>query len=251
MTALIQVLQALAAFLAGLVVRASVVLGMMLVLALPVALVALAIHGWRVLRERRLGLTWVSGLRLRPSVHYAPTHTWLAERRDGRLTIGLDDLALRLLPAVTGVVVARPGTEVAVGDPIATIFAGSRQIDVPAPVAGRVVGGNRAVKRDPALLQREGYGRGWLVTLAPADASHVELPTDVAAEAFLAREASRWNTYLEEALGFAAADGGTLRAPAPYLLDERSWLALGASFLGPRSAAATTQASPSSGSAST
>jgi glycine cleavage system H lipoate-binding protein len=248
MTALVTLLQALGAFLLGLLARAGLVLGVMLAMAVPVLLVALVLRGARALRDRRLGLREVAGLGFRPSLRYAPTHTWLAPRRGAGLgpgasrdlIVGLDDLALRLLPRVTGVEVPRAGTRVAAGDPIATVFAGSRVLTVPAPVAGLVLGGNRAVQRDPSLVQREGYGRGWLVALAPdlqggasaALAALAALPTGEAAAAFLRAESARWNRFLEEALGFSAADGGKLVAPAPALLDERSWRRLAAAFLG-------------------
>jgi len=234
MTAIVQVFQALGLFLAGLLLRAGLVLGMVLALAVPVLLVALVLRAVRGLRARRLGLRDVAGLSFRPGLHYAPTHAWLTPRRGGDLAVGLDDLALRLLPPVTGVEVARPGSFVAAGQPLVTVFAGARVLTVPAPVAGRVVGSNRAVQRDPSLVQRDGYGRGWLVALAPRDAAFADLPRDDAAAAFLGRESARWNRYLEHELGFAAADGGRLVAPAPSLLGERSWKALAAAFLGDR-----------------
>jgi len=232
MPALSQLLQSIGFFLAGLLARSAAVVVMMLAFAVPVLLVALVLRGARAVRAQRLGLTTVEGLSLRPALRYAPTHTWLARRSGGDLAVGLDDLALRLLPTVTGVEVARPGTEVRAGDPIATVFAGIRHLTVLAPVDGRVVGPNRAVRRDPSLLRRDGYGRGWLVALAPRDGACEQLPTGEAAARFMAGEAHRWNQYVEAALGYAAADGGQLVAPAPSLLDERSWEALAATFLG-------------------
>ena len=45
------------------------------------------------------------------------------------------------------------------------------------------------------------------------------------------RESARWTRFLEERLGFAAADGGELLAPAPWLIGEEGWRALAAAFL--------------------
>ena len=60
-------------------------------------------------------------------------------------------------------------------------------------------------------MKRDGYGRGWLVAIEPADGSWASLPRGESAESWMRREAVRWNHFLEERLGFAAADGGELR----------------------------------------
>jgi hypothetical protein len=57
------------------------------------------------------------------------------------------------------------------------------------------------------------------------------LPTGEAAESWIRRESSRFSRFLEEQLGFAAADGGELVAPAPWLIGESGWKALTGAFL--------------------
>jgi hypothetical protein len=104
-------------------------------------------------------------------------------------------------------------------------------VTIPAPLAGTIAGVNAAALRDPDLVKREGYGRGWLVIVTPADQSFVDLPRGEAAEGWLRRESARWNRFLEERLGFAAADGGELVAPAPWLVGEEHWKELTAEFL--------------------
>jgi hypothetical protein len=87
------------------------------------------------------------------------------------------------------------------------------------------------VLRDPALVKREGYGRGWLVAMDPSDDTWESLPRAEEAETFMRREAARWSRFFEERLGMAAADGGELVAPAPWLVGEEGWSALTAEFL--------------------
>ncbi len=147
------------------------------------------------------------------------------------MELGIDDLAQRLLPSVTAVELARPGAEVARGETVAVLHGGGRAVRIPAPVAGTIAGVNAAVVRDPALVKREGYGRGWLVAIAPADPSYALLPHGEQAEGWLRREAARWSRFFEERLGFAAADGGELVSPAPWLVGEEGWKALTAAFL--------------------
>jgi glycine cleavage system H lipoate-binding protein len=232
MTTTLELLQAGGVFLLGLLARAGLVLAVIALLSLPLMAVALLLRAAASLRRRRSGLGEVSGLLLHPGLHYAPSHAWLAPRRSGLVAVGLDDLALRLLPSVTGLEAGPPGRSVRRGEPLLKLLAGGRTLVVPAPLAGTVVAINPAVRRDPGLAKREGYGRGWLVAVRPADQAWRGLPTGAGAEQFLRGEAARWNRFVEGELGFAAADGGRLVAPAPQLLDEAAWHRLVSAFVG-------------------
>jgi glycine cleavage system H lipoate-binding protein len=218
-------------FLGGLLARFGVFLLMLAIVVLPALAIALAIRAVQARRERVLGLRRVAGVLFRPDLAYAPGHTWLSRRRSGALELGIDDLAERLLPSVTAVELPRPGTVVARGDTVATLNGGGRAVEIPAPIAGTIVGVNAAVLRDPALVKRDGYGNGWLVAIAPADAAWAALPREAEAESFLRKEAARWSRFLEDRLGFAAADGGELVAPAPWVVGEEGWRALVQEFL--------------------
>ncbi len=231
MLAIIDVLQSIGVFVAGLLARLGIFLGMLALLVVPALLVALVLHGASARRRHALGLRRVAGLIFRPSAWYAPGHTWLARRRGSTLALGLDDLAQRLMPSVTAVELPRPGTRLERGDVVARLHGGGRVVAIPAPLAGTVTGVNAAVLRDPALVKQDGYGRGWLVAVAPEDQTFEAWPRGEGAEVFLRAESGRFHRFLEEQLGFAAADGGELVAPAPWLVGEEGWKALTAAFL--------------------
>lgn len=218
-------------FAIGILVRLLLIVAMLAVVALPALGIALALRAMEKNRERKLGLRTVAGVRYRPGVAYAPGHTWLAPRDAGPVQLGIDDIAQRLLPSVTAVEVPRAGTVLERGDVVATLSGGGREIHVRTPVPGRVAGVNARVVRDPSLVKKDHYGRGWLVAITPADPSWKALPKGTEAEGWLRAEAGRWTRYLEEQLGFAAADGGELMAPAPWLMGDEGWKKLAASFL--------------------
>lgn len=230
----VEILQSIGVFVLGTVARFGLFLAMVAVVVVPALVIALAIRARAAHHERSLGLREVDGVPFRPDLYYAPGHLWLHRRSKGPgLELGLDGIAQRLMPSVTAVELARPGTRVARGETIATLHGGGRALEIPSPADGTVTGMNVAVVRDPALVKRDGYGRGWLVVLEPTDGSCAELPRAAEAESWMKGEALRWNRFVEERLGFAAADGGVLVAPAPWLVGEEGWRDLTAAFLRP------------------
>lgn len=232
MQSAIEFLQSIGVFTAGILARGGIFLAMVAALVLPALALAAVIRAAARRRERRLGIHDVSGVPFRSGPFYAPGHLWLQRRRDGAaLEVGLDGIAQRLMPAVSAVELVRPGTRVARGDAVATLHGGGRALTIRAPVAGTIAGVNAAVVRSPELVKRDGYGRGWLVAIQAPDEALAGLSRGEAAEAWMRRESARWSQFLEERLGFAAADGGTLIAPAPWLVGEDGWNELVASFL--------------------
>jgi glycine cleavage system H lipoate-binding protein len=219
----------------GVLARLGLFLAVLAVLVAPALAAALIVRAVSERRRRALGLRRIAGVLFRPDVFYAPGHTWLrlrgARKGGDTLELGIDDLAQRLLPSVTSVEVPSLGASLARGDTVAILHGGGRAVRILAPVAGTVAGVNAAVLRDPAVVKRDGYGRGWLVAIAPADPGWAELPKGEAAESWLRREAARWSSFVEGRLGFAAADGGELVAPAPWLVGEDGWSELTAAFL--------------------
>jgi glycine cleavage system H protein len=232
MQTVIEIFQAVGIFAMGLAARAGLLLAVVVLLSIPFLLLAYVLWAAEGMKQRRLGLRDVAGVAFRPDLWYAPTHTWLGRRPGGEVAVGLDALAGRLLPSVTGVEVPRVGDHVEKGQPLATLFAGARALTIPAPVSGKVTGLNRAALRDPSLVKREGYGRGWLVALLPASDDVAALPRGDRAERFLREESARWDRFVETELHYAAADGGHLIAPLPALIGEAGWRKLASAFAG-------------------
>jgi hypothetical protein len=90
---------------------------------------------------------------------------------------------------------------------------------------------NGSARRDPSLVKKDPYGRGWLFLVAPANDAWTKLPGGLMGEAWLETERRRLARFIDEELGLAAADGGELVAPAPALLGEDGWRRLVAAFL--------------------
>jgi len=230
MDAIIGTLQAIGIFIVGLLARVGLVLAVIAVLLAPVMLVMAAMRGWEALRLRLLGLKTAGGFLWRKGIYYAPGHTWL-KPEGARLKVGIDDLAQRLLPWAVSVDLPKPGTEVKEGEPVASISCGEQVVRIAAPVDGRIVAVNVSVARDPSLVKRDSYARGWLFAVTPKDERHLALPIDEVARRWLASEGARLSRFFEQQFGIAAADGGEWMAPPPSMLGPEQWKALTRAFL--------------------
>lgn len=220
----VNVLETVGAFVAGLAGRSGLFILAGLALLIPAFLLAFI---WKTLVGRREAEAAPAEAR------FAPGHTWIAPRGGrGALTVGIDEVAGRILPSATAVELPARGMEVHRGDPIAVIRAGRRAVRIGAPVDGTIVGVNRRARRDPSLVKKDPYGQGWLFALVPANDAWKELPGGMMGEAWLETERRRLARFVDDELGLAAADGGELVAPAPWLVGEENWKELTAAFLG-------------------
>ncbi len=231
MDALVSVAQSIGVFLAGLVVRFGLFVGVLLVLT-TVFLIGLGIVRLAVwLRRSVLGLATADGLSWKRRGYYAPGHTWVEVTANQKLRIGFDDLAQRLLARVTAITLPVPGTRIDEGQPLTRVACGDRQTVIPSPVSGTVVAINDAVIRDPLLINRDPYRRGWLLAVQPANAAYTRLPWGDAARQWLRDESARFSRAMEAHLQLHAADGGELTAPGTSLLDAKQWDEMSREFL--------------------
>jgi glycine cleavage system H lipoate-binding protein len=230
MTALMNGVEVMAVFVAGLLVRLGLAVLFALAFAVPILVVLKAwssLKGWLYPNPEN---DWAGDLRFRPEALYAPTHAWLASTwRD--LRVGLDDLAQRLVGVPTDVTLPPPGTQLRAGDPAVTLITAGRVAVLPAPVAGTVTAINDALLRAPSLVAREPYGRGWLYRIRPEGDRTPTLPTGEEARTWLSAESVRYTRALEHELGYAAADGGHPHGPLEDALDDQQWHRLAETFL--------------------
>ncbi len=110
---------------------------------------------------------------------FAPTHEWL-RATDGR--VGISDHAQAELTDIVYVDLPKVGAKLAAGQTAAVVESVKAASDIYAPVGGEVVEVNPALADNPALVNTDPYGDGWLFKLAaiaPADADAL-----LAAEAY-------------------------------------------------------------------
>ena len=93
---------------------------------------------------------------------FAPTHEWL---RDVDGTIGISDHAQAELTDIVYVDLPKVGTKLAAGQTAAVVESVKAASDIYSPVGGEVTEVNTALTGNPALVNTDPYGEGWLFRL--------------------------------------------------------------------------------------
>ena len=113
---------------------------------------------------------------------YTTDHEW-ARRSGDRIRVGITAYAQEALGDIVFVSLPEVGEHATAGQPLGEIESTKSVSDVYAPVDGEVVARNDALGATPELVNSDPYGEGWLVELAPADASAYEKLLDAGAYA--------------------------------------------------------------------
>jgi glycine cleavage system H protein len=112
-------------------------------------------------------------------LRYTKEHEWLRlEGVEG--VVGITDFAQDALGDVVFVELPAVGTVLAAGQTFGVVESNKTVSDLFAPVAGRVVGVNQALRDEPELVNQEPYGAGWMIRLTPARAEDVDGLLDAA-----------------------------------------------------------------------
>ena len=113
-------------------------------------------------------------------LRYNSSHEWV--RLEGDVaTVGISDHAQEELTDVVFVELPLVGREVDAGDPTAVVESVKAASDIYAPIGGEVVEVNLEVEADPALVNTDPYGRGWIFKVRVKNAADVEGLLDAAA----------------------------------------------------------------------
>ena len=111
---------------------------------------------------------------------YTKEHEWL--KLDGEVaTVGITDYAQHALGDIVYVELPRVGAEIEQFAPIGVVESVKAVSDLFSPVGGEVVEVNPALEADPAVVNRDAFGEGWLFKVKVVNPSEPEQllgPTD-------------------------------------------------------------------------
>ena len=106
-------------------------------------------------------------------VRYTEQHEW-GRRENGLIRVGITDYAQDALGDVVFVQLPEQGARVDAGATFSEVESTKSVSDIYAPLSGSVTGLNAECRDNPALVNQDPYGEGWLVILEPGDAGEYE-----------------------------------------------------------------------------
>jgi glycine cleavage system H lipoate-binding protein len=184
-----------------------------LVIAFLVTLVVF----WRLLnRQRRPAATapartsrleWFT---LGDNLHYHQGHTWANPEGADAVRIGIDDFAQKLLGKMDSVELPPVGARLLQGEIGWRFRAGAKSVELLSPVEGEVVAINEEAMNSPELVNRDPYGRGWLMLVrSPSLKSNLRnILSGTLAGAWMEQTVEQLRRRISGNLGVALQDGG-------------------------------------------
>ena len=105
---------------------------------------------------------------------YTESHEWVDADENGNARIGISDHAQAALGDLVFVELPVVGDEISQGDPCAVVESVKAASDIITPVSGKIVAINEDLDADPAIINTDPYGDGWLFELELTDTEELE-----------------------------------------------------------------------------
>ena len=166
-------------------------------------------------------------------------HTWAKLDASGKIKIGMDDFAQKVLGRLDRVKLLKIGDSVHKGDNIFTVKQGKREAVFNSPVDGVISEVNDDVSKNPALIKDNPYDKGWIYAITPSNLAANIKSLSVAEDAmkWIKLEVQRFEKFISEQfsedkmLGKTLADGGIPVEGVMEHMNENSWFKMQEKFL--------------------
>ena len=111
-------------------------------------------------------------------LHYTEEHEYVRAGKDGTVEIGITDYAQGELGDVVYVELPKVGTRFNKHDVFGTIEAVKAVSELFSPIAGEVVAVNDRLDKEPALVNSDPYGGGWMIRVKPSNSAEIDALMD-------------------------------------------------------------------------
>lgn len=109
----------------------------------------------------------IENFELPDDIYYHDGHTWARPEYGGRVRVGLDDFAQKLLGRLTRIEIPNIGSEVKQGDAGFQVRRNGETAQVLSPVDGIVTHINHQILDNPELINESPYEKAWLFIVEP------------------------------------------------------------------------------------
>ncbi len=178
----------------------------------------------------------VAGFEMVKEYYFHSCHVWARVEYGGRVRIGLDDFAIRLLGNLDRIDLPDLGKRINTDTTSIVVYRKHLRLNLLTPLKGVVVAVNPAVRENRGVISQSPYGDGWLMVIEP-----LRLQKDLKQLFFgnkglewMEEESSRLAAMVSNSSGYKmAATGGRALPDILSRLPEDSWERVAAAFLQP------------------
>jgi len=173
-----------------------------------------------------------AGFELADDFYYHKGHTWVRPEYGGRIRIGLDDFAQKLLGNLSKIELPNIGRTIKEGDLGFQVKRNGQTANILSPFDGVVVHINDRLRDNPGLINKSPYEKGWLFIIEPTKMRKNLKGLYYGEEAgkFMYEEKEKLFAMAHEDLRIAA-DGGESADDILGELGEKNWKKLVKTFL--------------------
>ena len=174
----------------------------------------------------------VAGFELAEGIYYHEGHTWARPEYGGRVRVGLDDFAQKLLGNLSRIELPNVGNELSQGEVGFQVRRNNETAGVLSPVDGVVAFVNDQLREHPELIKQSPYEEGWLFIIEPTKLRKnlKGLYYDDEAGKFMHEESERLFAEANEDMR-VAADGGVSVDDIFEGLEGKDWAKFVKTFL--------------------
>jgi glycine cleavage system H lipoate-binding protein len=184
-------------------------------------------------RERRVailpaldrGTVRVEGYAVPESLYYHQGHTWVAPQDSGTALIGIDEFASKFVGPPASVSLPPVGETFRQGEKGWSMSKEGRTLGMIFPIDGKVVAVNEQVIRDPGLIAREPYGKGWLIMVESKTLKRNlrNLLKSAVARRWMEESAAELRSLFSRRLGVVFPDGGLPEDGVADYINGEEW----------------------------
>jgi CheY-like chemotaxis protein len=162
-------------------------------------------------------------------IFISPAHVWVRIEMTGEVRAGLDDFARKTIGSIDRIVPPRAGRIIKRGETLFSIKQGSRTMDFPSPVSGRVSALNEDLEIHPEHVEVNPYEIGWVCRIEvdnlSTDLESMRIGTE--ALSWYRQEIDRLSHLTDDIEGKPDA-----KTPDTTAMSDAEWDAFSSSFLG-------------------
>jgi glycine cleavage system H protein len=197
---------------------------------------------WRFLRVparagievvRRAMTSVAQWFSLPEGLYYHQGHSWVMPQGAELVKVGVDDFAQKLVGKSNRINLPNVGSRIEQGDVGWKLGIDAKQINMLSPVTGDVVAVNKDIVKNPALINQDPYGKGWLMMVKPNNqrAAVKNLLTGKLATAWMEKTTDTLRERMGGDLGSVYQDGGLPISGIAKALAPDAWDRMASEFL--------------------